>query len=69
VGLVSYLNRKRTLYIYIFPLQKWLQERASILRHTYIACSVKQAIIHISQVKLLFNLYNSNHRRVRFEYC
>jgi len=24
-----------------FPLQQWLQERASVLRHTYIACLVK----------------------------
>ena len=23
-----------------FPLQQWLQERASMLRHTYIACRV-----------------------------
>jgi hypothetical protein len=24
----------------VFPLQQWLQERASVLRHTYIACLV-----------------------------
>jgi hypothetical protein len=29
---------KHTLIIIAFPLQQWLQERASLLRYTYIAC-------------------------------
>jgi hypothetical protein len=33
---------KRSEYIILsaFPLQQWLQERASVLRYTYIACPV-----------------------------
>jgi hypothetical protein len=26
--------------LFAFPLQQWLYERASILRHTYVACRV-----------------------------
>ena len=31
-----------------FPLQQWLHERASVLRHTYIACIVNFSIINWS---------------------
>jgi hypothetical protein len=29
----------------VFPLQRWLHERASVLRHTYIACLVILQIV------------------------
>jgi hypothetical protein len=36
-----------------FPLQQWLQERASMLRHTYIACIV------INQQERLHDFHSS----------
>ena len=31
-------NHKHKVTIYIFLLQQWLHERASLLRYTYIVC-------------------------------
>jgi hypothetical protein len=30
--------------LFAFPLQQWLQERASMLRHTYVACRVTNSV-------------------------
>jgi hypothetical protein len=31
-----------------FPLQKWLHERLSMLRYTYIACLVESSVLFLS---------------------
>ena len=40
VGWITKTTIKHLCYVILiaFPLQQWLQERASLLRYTYIAC-------------------------------
>jgi len=34
----GYKTHSEYAIIFVFPLQQWLQERASLLRYTHIAC-------------------------------
>jgi len=40
LGTKGYRQKLRIYNTYCFPLQQWLREHASILRHTHIACPV-----------------------------
>ena len=40
-----------------FPLQQWLQDRASLLHYTYIACLLRSGFDDSASVLELFDLY------------
>jgi len=49
-----------------FPLQQWLHERASMLRHTYIVCHVIPVFVP-EELAFLSTLYRQNHSKIQLK--
>jgi hypothetical protein len=64
----GYKHKHTLVVIFALPLQKWLHERASLLRHTYLACLVPLYLQHVS-VATNYRMVDRLYSQINIHYC